>query len=78
MEISVLTHRQDDYISLTDMAKYKNAEAAGFVISHWLSGVRKIRARMAASAIMPSLSNGCAVKYGEHQRSANPAGVASE
>ena len=36
-EISVLTHRQDDYISLTDMAKYKNAEATGLVISHWLS-----------------------------------------
>lgn len=25
--ISILSHRQDDYISLTDMAKYKNAEA---------------------------------------------------
>jgi len=36
-EISVLTHKQDDYISLTDMAKYKNAEATGLVISHWLS-----------------------------------------
>ncbi|MDR0747173.1 MAG: KilA-N domain-containing protein [Helicobacteraceae bacterium] len=36
MEIAVLTHRQDDYISLTDMAKYKNAEATGLVISHWL------------------------------------------
>ena len=28
---------QDDYISLTDMAKCKNAEATGLVISHWLS-----------------------------------------
>ncbi len=36
-EISILTHRKDDYISLTDMAKYKNAEATGLVISHWLS-----------------------------------------
>lgn len=36
-EISVLTHRQDDYILLTDMAKYKNAEIPGTVISHWLS-----------------------------------------
>jgi hypothetical protein len=35
-EISVLTHRQDDYISLTDMAKYKNADTTGIVISHWL------------------------------------------
>jgi len=35
-EIAVLTHRQDDYISLTDMAKHKNAEATGLVISHWL------------------------------------------
>jgi len=36
-EIAVLTHKQDDYISLTDMAKYKNAEATGLVISHWMS-----------------------------------------
>lgn len=26
-----------DYISLTDMAKYRNPEATGLVISHWLS-----------------------------------------
>lgn len=26
-----------DYISLTDMAKYRNSEATGLVISHWLS-----------------------------------------
>ena len=38
-EIAVLTHRQDDYISLTDMAKYKNAEIPGTVISHWMSTV---------------------------------------
>jgi len=36
-EIVVLTHRQDDFISLTDMARYKNAEATGLVISHWMS-----------------------------------------
>lgn len=36
-EIAVLVHRQDDYISLTDMARYKNAEATGLVISHWMS-----------------------------------------
>jgi len=35
--IAVLIHKDDDYISLTDMAKYKNAEATGLVISHWLS-----------------------------------------
>jgi len=35
-EIALLTHRQEDYISLTDMAKHKNAEATGLVISHWL------------------------------------------
>ena len=38
-EIAVLTHRKDDYISLTDMAKYKNAEIPGTVISHWMSTV---------------------------------------
>jgi Cys-tRNA synthase (O-phospho-L-seryl-tRNA:Cys-tRNA synthase) len=36
-EIAVLTHRKDDYISLTDMAKFKNAEIPAVVISHWLS-----------------------------------------
>jgi len=35
--VAVLTHRQDDYISLTDMAKHKNAEIPATVISHWLS-----------------------------------------
>jgi len=36
-EITVLSHKQEDYISLTDMAKHKNAEATGLVISHWMS-----------------------------------------
>jgi hypothetical protein len=35
-EIAVLTHQKDDYISLTDMAKHKNANATGLVISHWM------------------------------------------
>jgi len=35
-EIVVLAHGQEDYISLTDMARYKNAEATGLVISHWM------------------------------------------
>ena len=38
-EVVVLSHRQDDYISLTDMAKYKNAEIPGMVVSHWMSTV---------------------------------------
>jgi hypothetical protein len=36
-EISIITKQQDDYISLTDIAKHKNEEATGLVISHWLS-----------------------------------------
>ena len=36
-EIVLLSHRKDDYISLTDMARFKNAEATGLVIAHWLS-----------------------------------------
>ncbi len=36
-EITVLTSKKDDYISLTDMARFKNAETTGLVISHWLS-----------------------------------------
>ncbi len=37
MEISLFQKNKDDYICLTDMAKYKNAEATGLVVSHWLS-----------------------------------------
>jgi hypothetical protein len=36
-EISVLTHRQDDYISLTVMAGYKDGTEARIVISNWMS-----------------------------------------
>ncbi|MCL2597850.1 MAG: KilA-N domain-containing protein [Paludibacter sp.] len=36
-EIILLSHQKEDYISLTDMAKYKNAEIPATVISHWLS-----------------------------------------
>jgi hypothetical protein len=35
-EVAILAHREADYISLTDMAKHKNADATGIVISHWL------------------------------------------
>ena len=36
-EITILTTDKQDYISITDIAKYKNSEATGLVISHWLS-----------------------------------------
>jgi hypothetical protein len=36
-DIALFVHKQEDYISLTDMAKYKNADATGYVISRWLS-----------------------------------------
>jgi hypothetical protein len=36
-EIILFSQKKDDYISLTDMAKFKNAEATGLVIAHWLS-----------------------------------------
>jgi len=35
-EIVLLPYNKEDYISLTDMARYKNAEATGLVIAHWL------------------------------------------
>ena len=35
--ISLKKNKVGDYISLTDMAKYKNLDATGLVISHWLS-----------------------------------------
>jgi len=36
-EIMLFSHKKEDYISLTDMAKHKNAEIPAHVISHWLS-----------------------------------------
>ena len=36
-EIAVIAQNNEDYISLTDIAKHKNSEATGLVISHWLS-----------------------------------------
>jgi hypothetical protein len=35
-EIAVLTHRQDDYISLTDIAKYRDKNNPAQIISMWL------------------------------------------
>ena len=36
-EVVIIKQQTEDYISLTDMARFKNAEATGLVISHWLS-----------------------------------------
>jgi hypothetical protein len=35
-EIAILTHRQDDYISLTDMARYKAADYPSEIIQNWM------------------------------------------
>ena len=35
-EIAILAHRQDDYISLTDMAKYRDKNNPAQIISMWL------------------------------------------
>lgn len=35
--ISVVKNQCEDYVSLTDIAKFKNTENTGQVISHWLS-----------------------------------------
>ena len=36
-DVSFFHEGTDDYISLTDLAKHKNAEHTGVVIAHWLS-----------------------------------------
>ncbi|MDR0438186.1 MAG: KilA-N domain-containing protein [Bacteroidales bacterium] len=35
--IILLSPKKEEYVSLTDMARYRNAEATGYVISRWLS-----------------------------------------
>ncbi len=35
-EITIRTHHQEDYISLTDMARYKDPERTDYVVQNWL------------------------------------------
>lgn len=35
-EISIQTHREKDYISLTDIARHKDADRTDYIISNWL------------------------------------------
>jgi hypothetical protein len=35
-EITVLQKEQDDYISLTDIARYRDAERTDYIIQNWL------------------------------------------
>lgn len=37
MKVNFFSKNEEDYISLTDIARYKNRETTGLVISHWLS-----------------------------------------
>ena len=37
MEIILFSHQKEDYISLTDMAKYRDSMEPSLVISHWMS-----------------------------------------
>ncbi len=37
ININFFSQKEEDFISLTDIAKYKNAETTGLVISHWMS-----------------------------------------
>jgi len=35
-EIAVLVHQEQDYISLTDIARHKDAERTDYLISNWM------------------------------------------
>ncbi len=37
LQIAVIKNNEEEYISLTDMAKFKDKEATGIVIANWLS-----------------------------------------
>ena len=37
INVNFFSQKEEDFISLTDIAKFKNKEATGLVISHWLS-----------------------------------------
>lgn len=36
-QVAFYRHREEDFISLTDIARHKNSESTGLVISHWMS-----------------------------------------
>jgi hypothetical protein len=36
-EVVLLLHKKEDYLSLTDMARYKDNMETSLVISHWMS-----------------------------------------
>jgi hypothetical protein len=54
-EIGLVSQKDEDYISLTDMAKHKNPDATGLVISHWLS----TRYTIEFIGLWESLNNEC-------------------
>ncbi|MDI6781098.1 MAG: KilA-N domain-containing protein [bacterium] len=35
-EITIISREQQDYISLTDIAKYRNSEASADIVKNWL------------------------------------------
>jgi hypothetical protein len=35
-EISVFTQEKDDYISITDIARYKDSERSDYILQNWL------------------------------------------
>jgi len=35
--VTIYQQKKEDFISLTDIARHKNPDATGLVISHWLS-----------------------------------------
>ena len=37
MNINFFSFEENDFISLTDIVRYKNKETTGLVISHWLT-----------------------------------------
>ncbi|MAG44365.1 hypothetical protein CL633_00565 [bacterium] len=37
LNINFFSQKKEDFISLTDIAKFKNKEKTGLVIAHWLS-----------------------------------------
>jgi len=35
-EIALISDKVNDYISLTDMARYRDAERSGYILQNWL------------------------------------------
>jgi len=56
INVNFFSQKKEDYISLTDIAKYKNKETTGLVISHRLSTRYTVESSSLSVLIEPNIA----------------------